>query len=157
MPSESSLEDATPPNSLTDNTSSHSDHSPQSNSIPQGDQFLFYPVRDDQSPASPSQDGHHSESTGVAVPLPYPPPVSVFPYGNVMPATAPTVPRPKRTQCKNACTNCQKACKKCDDNRPCQRCVRYGTVDTCVDSKRKERKKGIKRGPYKKRDGKGMF
>ncbi|RCH77887.1 hypothetical protein CU098_005498, partial [Rhizopus stolonifer] len=47
--------------------------------------------------------------------------------------------------------NCQKACKKCDDARPCPRCVKYGINDTCVNSVRKERKKGIKRGPYKRR------
>lgn len=57
----------------------------------------------------------------------------------------------KRKQVKNACVNCQKACKKCDEGRPCQRCVKYGLVETCQDSTRKERKKGIKRGPYKRR------
>ncbi|KAH9483847.1 putative transcriptional regulatory protein C27B12.11c [Psilocybe cubensis] len=63
--------------------------------------------------------------------------------------------RPKRRQVKNACTHCQKACKKCDDARPCLRCIKYGCSDECVDSQRKERKKGVKRGPYKKRDGRG--
>ncbi|ORX70361.1 hypothetical protein DL89DRAFT_267584 [Linderina pennispora] len=57
----------------------------------------------------------------------------------------------KREQVKNACVNCQKACKKCDSGRPCQRCIKYNLVDTCVDSVRKQRRKGIKRGPYKKR------
>ncbi|KAG1474597.1 hypothetical protein G6F56_000268 [Rhizopus delemar] len=59
--------------------------------------------------------------------------------------------KPKRKQVKNACVNCQKACKKCDIGRPCQRCVKYGITETCINSVRKERKKGIKRGPYKKR------
>ncbi|SNX84153.1 uncharacterized protein MEPE_02861 [Melanopsichium pennsylvanicum] len=59
--------------------------------------------------------------------------------------------RPKRKQVKNACVNCQKACKKCDEGRPCGRCVKYGLVDTCQDSARKERRRGIKRGPYKRR------
>ncbi|CAO1633883.1 unnamed protein product [Parajaminaea phylloscopi] len=59
--------------------------------------------------------------------------------------------RPKRRQVKNACINCQKACKKCDEGRPCTRCVKYGLTDTCIDSMRKERKRGIKRGPYKRR------
>ncbi|KAI8639387.1 hypothetical protein BD408DRAFT_421522 [Parasitella parasitica] len=63
----------------------------------------------------------------------------------------PTSETPKRNQVKNACTNCQKACKKCDDARPCPRCQKYGIADTCVSSVRKERKKGIKRGPYKRR------
>jgi len=57
----------------------------------------------------------------------------------------------KRKQVKNACTNCQKACKKCDEARPCPRCVKYGITETCVNSTRKERKKGVKRGPYKRR------
>ncbi|ORE16939.1 hypothetical protein BCV71DRAFT_9871 [Rhizopus microsporus] len=73
----------------------------------------------------------------------------------------------KRSQVKNACkyvfllnelwlilfffnkVNCKKACKKCDDRRPCQRCIKYNLVDTCKDSIRKERKRE-KRGPYKK-------
>ncbi|KAI8876668.1 hypothetical protein K501DRAFT_279211 [Backusella circina FSU 941] len=64
---------------------------------------------------------------------------------------AQTLDTSKRKQVKNACTNCQKACKKCDDARPCPRCVKYGVEDSCISSVRKERKKGIKRGPYKKR------
>ncbi|RKP25879.1 hypothetical protein SYNPS1DRAFT_22248 [Syncephalis pseudoplumigaleata] len=32
-----------------------------------------------------------------------------------------------------------------------QRCIKYNLTDTCVNSPRKERKKGIKRGPYKRR------
>ncbi|KAF9205403.1 hypothetical protein BGZ49_004084 [Haplosporangium sp. Z 27] len=59
--------------------------------------------------------------------------------------------KPKRRQVKNACVNCQKACKKCDEGRPCARCIKYGLTETCVDSTRKVRKKGIKRGPYKRR------
>ncbi|KAF0504120.1 putative fungal zinc cluster transcription factor [Gigaspora margarita] len=59
--------------------------------------------------------------------------------------------KPKRQQVKNACVNCQKACKKCDDGRPCQRCIKYELTDSCKDSIRKERKKGIKRGPYKRK------
>ncbi|KAG0018333.1 hypothetical protein BGZ81_010279 [Podila clonocystis] len=60
-------------------------------------------------------------------------------------------PKPKRRQVKNACVNCQKACKKCDEGRPCTRCIKYGLTDTCIDSTRKVRKKGVKRGPYKRR------
>ena len=74
----------------------------------------------------------------------------------------------KRKQVKNACStihflivysdfalcflaNCQKACKKCDDIRPCSRCTKYGTEETCVNSARKERRRGVKRGPYNRR------
>ncbi|THU99373.1 hypothetical protein K435DRAFT_388293 [Dendrothele bispora CBS 962.96] len=77
-------------------------------------------------------------------------PMHMFPLSTVS-----TTSRSKRKQVKNACTNCQKACKKCDECRPCLRCVKYGHPDQCVDSQRKERKKGVKRGKYKKRDGKG--
>ncbi|CAG8443069.1 819_t:CDS:2 [Ambispora leptoticha] len=66
-------------------------------------------------------------------------------------ATPPDTSKPKRHQVKNACVNCQKACKKCDDSRPCNRCIKGKMTDTCKSSIRKERKKGIKRGPYKKR------
>ncbi|KAG2206256.1 hypothetical protein INT47_007269 [Mucor saturninus] len=62
-----------------------------------------------------------------------------------------SIEKSKRKQVKNACVNCQKACKKCDDGRPCKRCVKLGLTSTCRDSDRKERKKGVKRGPYKKR------
>lgn len=79
-------------------------------------------------------------------------PMHMYPFP---PGLVPAQPlRSKRRQVKNACTNCQKACKKCDDARPCLRCVKYGISEECVDSQRKERKKGVKRGPYKKRDGK---
>ncbi|PBK77802.1 hypothetical protein ARMSODRAFT_946675 [Armillaria solidipes] len=86
--------------------------------------------------------------------LAYPPmSLHMYPYPQGLVPTQPL--RLKRRQVKNACTNCQKACKKCDDARPCLRCVKYGVSEECVDSQRKERRKGIKRGPYKKRDGKG--
>ena len=78
-------------------------------------------------------------------------PMHIYPYPALLPTQQPI--KSKRRQVKNACTNCQKACKKCDDARPCLRCVKYGISEECVDSQRKERQKGIKRGPYKKRDG----
>lgn len=88
--------------------------------------------------------------------LAYPPmSLHMYPYPQGLVPTQPL--RLKRRQVKNACTNCQKACKKCDDARPCLRCVKYGVSEECVDSQRKERRKGIKRGPYKKRDGKGVY
>ncbi|KAG0165754.1 hypothetical protein DFQ28_008332 [Apophysomyces sp. BC1034] len=59
--------------------------------------------------------------------------------------------RSKRKQVKNACVNCQKACKRCDEGRACQRCIKLGLTATCVNSPRKERQRGVKRGPYKKR------
>lgn len=58
-------------------------------------------------------------------------------------------PPPKRHQVKSACTNCAAACKRCSDSRPCPRCVKFDLSDSCVSIQRKERKKGVKRGPYK--------
>ena len=43
----------------------------------------------------------------------------------------------KRKQVKHACANCQRACKKCDDTRPCQRCIKLGIDDSCFDTLRK--------------------
>ncbi|KAI0047007.1 hypothetical protein FA95DRAFT_1296898 [Auriscalpium vulgare] len=97
---------------------------------------------------SPTSDAVHPEMTMHPV---FPAlPLHMYPFANGL------TPRmhSKRRQVKNACTNCQKACKKCDEARPCLRCVKYGIGEECVDSQRKERKKGIKRGPYRKRDRK---
>ncbi|KIM70794.1 hypothetical protein SCLCIDRAFT_1206948, partial [Scleroderma citrinum Foug A] len=59
------------------------------------------------------------------------------------------------------CTNCANACKRCNEARPCERCVKYGIQESCVDGVRKERQKGIKRGPYKRKnkttDGEASF
>jgi hypothetical protein len=108
--------------------------------------------RIDQSPESAS-DSVQSQLTIHSVPYTGLP-MHMYPFApGVVSASQPQI-RSKRRQVKNACTNCQKACKKCDDARPCLRCVKYGIGEECVDSQRKERKKGIKRGPYKKRDGK---
>ncbi|KAF8206580.1 hypothetical protein K438DRAFT_1817467 [Mycena galopus ATCC 62051] len=77
-------------------------------------------------------------------------PLHMFPLAT----TSETVVCSKRRQVKIACEKCKKSCKKCDQARPCLRCVKYGWPEECVDSKRKEREKGAKRGPYKKRHGK---
>ncbi|KAJ3183582.1 hypothetical protein HDU85_002011 [Gaertneriomyces sp. JEL0708] len=67
--------------------------------------------------------------------------------------SAPPTQKPKRIQVKNACVNCQKACKKCDEARPCMRCMKFGLSSTCRDSERKERTKaGVKRGSYKRKN-----
>ena len=59
--------------------------------------------------------------------------------------------QPLTNPCYRQCTNCAAACKRCDDSRPCERCQKYGLGESCVDGQRKERKKGIKRGPYKRK------
>ncbi|TFY64756.1 hypothetical protein EVJ58_g2405 [Rhodofomes roseus] len=82
---------------------------------------------------------------------PAPPPGQAFPPYQPQMQPTPSTVRPKRKQVKMACTNCATACKRCDEARPCERCVKYGIADTCIDGVRKERKKGVKRGPYKRK------
>ncbi|PPR06218.1 hypothetical protein CVT26_005476, partial [Gymnopilus dilepis] len=128
-------------------------------------------------PPPPPPDGSHPEGgvpptqymigvpPGVLYYPPHPQAQGVyfvsFAYGPPpasSPAPPPALTRPKRKQVKMACTNCANACKRCDESRPCERCVKYGISETCVDGQRKERKKGVKRGPYKrkvKNDGEG--
>ncbi|KAJ7869466.1 hypothetical protein B0H14DRAFT_280772 [Mycena olivaceomarginata] len=93
---------------------------------------------------------------GTPYMFPYPPPPGMlwaFPPApqSQSPSTPSSASRPKRRQVKMACTNCAQACKRCDDQRPCLRCQKYGMTDRCVDGQRKERRKGVKRGPYKRR------
>jgi hypothetical protein len=103
-------------------------------------------------------EGPNSESIQPSMtihPVHYPAvPTHMFPISDDLSSSS---PRSKRRQVKKACSNCQKACKKCDDGRPCKRCITYGTADECIDTQRKERKKGIKRGPYKKREGRCTY
>ncbi|KAH7907539.1 hypothetical protein BJ138DRAFT_1116609 [Hygrophoropsis aurantiaca] len=116
----------------------------------------------------PPSDGHHGDTNNGTAPgpqymipfapapgmmYPYPPPPAGQGYQYPQNGTAGTAnnSRPKRKQVKMACTNCANACKRCDEARPCERCMKYGIPDTCVDGVRKERQKGIKRGPYKRK------
>lgn len=118
-------------------------------------------------PYPPPPDGSHGETGhNGAPPAPYvmfgpppgmmyayPPPQQGQPYPPQPTSSAPSVTsRAKRKQVKMACTNCAAACKRCDENRPCDRCQKYSISDTCVDGQRKERKKGVKRGPYKRKN-----
>lgn len=50
----------------------------------------------------------------------------------------------------NLLVPCRKACKKCENSRPCFRCVARGVESQCVNSERKKRAKGTPRGPYKR-------
>lgn len=118
--------------------------------------------------AYPHPPAGDADSSGVTPAPPYmmiaphgmiyafPPPGQPFPIPQIAATTSvsvsPVTPaRAKRKQVKMACTNCASACKRCDEARPCERCLKYGISDTCVDGQRKERKKGIKRGPYKRK------
>lgn len=53
--------------------------------------------------------------------------------------TPPTRTRAKRTQVQRACNNCKRLHARCDNQRPCQRCVQSGCGDSCVDAPRKRR------------------
>lgn len=87
-------------------------------------------------------------SARTSSPIPFPSPsssASQYQY-QYNPSHTPSRPSSttgtaKRKQVKNACVNCQKACKKCDDQRPCSRCVKYGIEEGCINSQRKERKR----------------
>ncbi|KAL6300951.1 hypothetical protein BKA93DRAFT_498591 [Sparassis latifolia] len=123
--------------------------------------YSFAPVADGSHDSSPP-NGHPGAPFLMAYPPP--PPGLVYAYAAPPPGQAPAYPpfapglaipqppRPKRKQVKMACTNCASACKRCNETRPCDRCVKYGITDTCVDGVRKERKKGVKRGPYKRKN-----
>ncbi|SNX82920.1 related to transcriptional regulator rds2 [Melanopsichium pennsylvanicum] len=57
-------------------------------------------------------------------------------------ATAAFTPKEsgKRKKANRACLHCQKAHLTCDDSRPCQRCVKKGLADSCMDGHRKKAK-----------------
>ncbi|KAH7108493.1 hypothetical protein BKA62DRAFT_682382 [Auriculariales sp. MPI-PUGE-AT-0066] len=46
----------------------------------------------------------------------------------------------KKKKANRACIHCQKAHLTCDDSRPCQRCVRRGIADSCMEGLRKKAK-----------------
>lgn len=134
---------------------------PGSAPYPPGPYFAYPP------PAN--AEGTHAEN-GQSSPVPPPGPYMMFgppgvvyypqpPQGQGFPtpvsSSASAGSKPKRKQVKMACTNCAAACKRCDEARPCERCQKYGIADTCIDGQRKERKKGIKRGPYKRKNKSG--
>eukprot|EP01128_Nolandella_sp_AFSM9_P005959 TRINITY_DN2986_c0_g1_i1.p1 TRINITY_DN2986_c0_g1~~TRINITY_DN2986_c0_g1_i1.p1 ORF type:complete len:381 (+),score=92.48 TRINITY_DN2986_c0_g1_i1:58-1143(+) len=51
----------------------------------------------------------------------------------------------KRTRVSKACSSCQKSHLSCDHGRPCARCIKKGTADTCVDGVQKKRGKKPRR------------
>lgn len=53
--------------------------------------------------------------------------------------TTTTQSKPKRLQAQRACSNCKRLHAKCDNERPCKRCVQNGLSNTCVDLPRKRR------------------
>ncbi|KAI9229180.1 MAG: hypothetical protein DHS80DRAFT_22660 [Piptocephalis tieghemiana] len=96
-----------------------------------------------------------SSSATSSAPHPSPPPAPSVSKssGTVSPSdeSAPSLARkPKRIQVKKACVNCHNVSKKCEDARPCARCIKKGLENECVDFEKKKRQSGIRRGPYRK-------
>lgn len=60
----------------------------------------------------------------------------------------------KRIQVKSACINCRKSCKKCSSSRPCERCVKNGQENSCIDvaRRRRETASGYKKSKTIKED-----
>ncbi|AEO58848.1 hypothetical protein MYCTH_2306512 [Thermothelomyces thermophilus ATCC 42464] len=48
--------------------------------------------------------------------------------------------RPRRKKARRACFACQRAHLTCGDERPCQRCIKRGLMDSCQDGVRKKAK-----------------
>lgn len=46
----------------------------------------------------------------------------------------------KKKKASRACLNCQKAHLTCNDSRPCQRCIKKGIADSCIEGHRKKAK-----------------
>ncbi|EIW78287.1 hypothetical protein CONPUDRAFT_138628 [Coniophora puteana RWD-64-598 SS2] len=108
---------------------------------------------DSNNGAPPSHPYMFPFPAGPGMIYPYPPPPGQgFPPFAQPPPNGANGVKPKRKQVKMACTNCASACKRCDEGRPCERCIKYGMADSCIDGIRKERQKGIKRGPYKRKN-----
>ncbi|KAI6045960.1 hypothetical protein EDC04DRAFT_3053327 [Pisolithus marmoratus] len=47
---------------------------------------------------------------------------------------------PKKKKANRACAHCQKAHLTCDDSRPCQRCIKRGMANCCIEGYRKKAK-----------------
>ncbi|KAF8069074.1 hypothetical protein FPV67DRAFT_1652419 [Lyophyllum atratum] len=129
-------------------------------SLPSG-QYPYLPFPPPTEPTPSNENGQNGSGPGYMMFHP-PPGMLYYPaqtqaYNNqVQNGTLPAhISRTKRKQVKMACTNCANACKRCDERRPCERCIKYNISETCVDGHRKERKKGIKRGPYKRKNKMG--
>ncbi|CAJ0839791.1 1051_t:CDS:2, partial [Entrophospora sp. SA101] len=99
-----------------------------------------FPVMSTNTTTPNLNNCNDNNPTFTFVPAPFPVQQLQFPQLQLQNTTNPPA-KPKRKQVKNACVNCQRACKKCDEGRPCQRCIKYELTDTCQDSIRKERKK----------------
>ena len=75
--------------------------------------------------------------------FPVPPPLNTVYQQHLAPIpTQPLLPTVRRrVQVKLACINCRKSCKKCEEKRPCSRCVSMGIPEKCIDAPRRERRR----------------
>ncbi|KAJ8496694.1 hypothetical protein ONZ51_g963 [Trametes cubensis] len=56
----------------------------------------------------------------------------------------PTIVQRKTRGVKIACTNCRRVSKRCDEGRPCTRCLSHGLADTCANASPKPRRRALR-------------
>jgi Fungal Zn(2)-Cys(6) binuclear cluster domain len=107
--------------------------------------------------ASPSPPSSQSSSSSTPVTSPMesfidsPRPSNSRATKRHAPSSSESHDHAKRHQTKLACTWCRKLSKKCDEQRPCGRCMKFNRCDECVDAPpRKPRTLGHERGTYRK-------
>ncbi|KAI0334105.1 hypothetical protein GY45DRAFT_148071 [Cubamyces sp. BRFM 1775] len=77
----------------------------------------------------------------------HPSPAAVSSAGHTMreeQMTAPTTVPRKTRGVKAACTNCRRVSKRCDEGRPCMRCLSRGLADTCANASTKPRRRNMR-------------
>ncbi|KAH9897760.1 hypothetical protein C8Q73DRAFT_370825 [Cubamyces lactineus] len=57
---------------------------------------------------------------------------------------APTIVQRKTRGVKIACTNCRRVSKRCDEARPCTRCLSHGMAHTCANASPKPRRRTLR-------------
>jgi hypothetical protein len=83
----------------------------------------------------PNQFRHSKSTKRPTQSLPNPPTIETSACSTPLHAST----KKKRIHCKVACVYCKKTSQRCEDVRPCSRCVRLGIADECVDAPRKPR------------------
>ncbi|RPD82282.1 hypothetical protein L226DRAFT_564876 [Lentinus tigrinus ALCF2SS1-7] len=86
---------------------------------------------------------HRSQLAVFATPV-MNPTVAASPNPSVDSAASTSPMQRKSRGVKIACTNCRTANKKCDEGRPCGRCMKLGMSDSCISAERKQRTRRVK-------------
>lgn len=93
--------------------------SPEYSGDPDGDEMAEQKIESPSNEASPSQQTSNGDKPASNAKDPL---------------------RPRRKKARRACLACQRAHLTCGDERPCQRCVKRGLQDSCMDGVRKKAK-----------------